>query len=98
MGAGSHTLRRTGGLPEGCAELVKFYLSADSRAKGTGKQLLQATLHKARELGYTQLYLESFRELEKAVGMYLKAGFREINKPLGNSGHHACTIWMIKDL
>lgn len=88
----------TGGLPDGCAELVKFYLSGDSRGKGIGVLLLQVSINKAKELGYKQLYLETFPELAKAVDMYKKAGFRKIKKSLGNSGHHACTIWMIKDL
>ncbi|MDP4237965.1 MAG: GNAT family N-acetyltransferase [Bacteroidota bacterium] len=88
----------TDGLTESCAELVKFYLSPESRGKGIGKRLLEASLNKAKELGYRQIYLESFPELDKAIGMYAKAGFKALNKPLGNSGHTACTIWMIKEL
>jgi len=88
----------TEGLPSGCAELVKFYLAADARGKGIGKELMQKSFESAKELGYKQLYLESFPELGKAIGMYEKAGFRLLEKPLGNSGHFACTLWMIKDL
>ena len=88
----------TNGLPEGYAELVKFYLSSDSRGKGTGKSLMQRTIESAKELGYSKLYLESFPELKKAVSLYEKIGFVEINNSLGNSGHHACTIWMEMDL
>jgi len=32
------------------------------------------------------------------VGMYQKLGFKNIDKPLGNSGHFGCNIWMIKEL
>ena len=88
----------TSGLPDGCAELVKFYLAAIARGKGTGSLLMQKCIEKAREMGYRQLYLESFPELEKAVSMYEKAGFRRINAPLGNSGHYACNVWMLMDL
>ncbi|AKQ47440.1 acetyltransferase [Rufibacter radiotolerans] len=88
----------TNGLPSGCAELVKFYLSAESRGQGIGAQLLQRSLQLARELGYHQLYLESFPELAKAVSMYEKAGFTPLPHALGNSGHFACNIWMLKDL
>ena len=88
----------TEGLPENCAELVKFYLSSESRGKGIGKELMERSFGSAKEFMYTQLYLESFPELGKAVGMYEKAGFRYIDKPLGNSGHYACNIWMIKIL
>ena len=88
----------TAGLPAGCAELVKFYLAAEARGKGIGKRLMQKSIESAKELGYKQLYLESFPELGKAIGMYEKAGFKLLEKPLGNSGHFACTLWMIKDL
>ena len=88
----------TEGLSAGCAELVKFYLSAEARGKGIGNQLMQQSIAAARELGYKQLYLESFPELAKAVSMYEKAGFRPIPHAMGNSGHYACNIWMLKDL
>lgn len=88
----------TDGLPEGCAELVKFYLAAGARGKGIGHELMQQSIKAARELGYKQLYLESFPELAKAVSMYEKAGFVPLPHALGNSGHYACTIWMLKEL
>ena len=87
----------TEGLPEGCAELVKFYLAPGSRGKGIGKELMDKSVASATELGYQQLYLESFPELSKAIGMYKKAGFKHIDHPLGNSGHFGCNIWMVKD-
>jgi putative acetyltransferase len=88
----------TPGLPAGCAELVKFYLSTESRGKGTGKKLMEQSFEAAAAFGYKQLYLESFPELDKAVGMYEKAGFIHLDKPMGNSGHYACTVWMVKNL
>lgn len=88
----------TPGLPLKCAELVKFYLASKSRGKGIGKELMEKSFSTALKLGYTQLYLESFPELGKAIGLYLKAGFKEIDQPLGNSGHYACTLWMVKEL
>ena len=88
----------TENLPDGCAELVKFYLSSESRGKGIGKELMQKCFISAKNSGYTQLYLESFPELNTAVGMYEKSGFRKIDAPLGNSGHYACTLWMVKKL
>lgn len=88
----------TKGLPEGCAELVKFYVSADARGKGIGNMLMQNSIESAKELGFTQLYLESFPELSKAVSMYIRSGFTYLPHALGNSGHFACTIWMTKNL
>ncbi len=88
----------TKGLPDGCAELVKFYVSAKSRGKGVGNTLMQKSIEWAKEFGYKQLYLESFPELNKAVSMYVRSGFTYLPHALGNSGHFACNVWMLKDL
>ena len=86
------------GLPTGYAELVKLYLTAATRGKGIGKMLMDKCYEEAAKLGYTHLYLESFPQLAKAVSMYEKAGFKPLTGALGNSGHFACTIWMVKEL
>jgi putative acetyltransferase len=96
--AGCCGIYPTKGLPENCAELVKFYLSAESRRKGIGKALLARSIESARLFGYTKLYLESLPHFNDAVKMYEKRGFSKLDKPLGESGHNACNIWMIKDL
>jgi putative acetyltransferase len=88
----------TPGLPEGCAELVKFYLSASQRGRGIGRQLMEKTFDSARRNGYSKLYLESLPELSRAISLYEKAGFKFITGPMGNSGHFGCNIWMLKDL
>jgi putative acetyltransferase len=88
----------TKGLPEGCAELVKFYVSSDSRGKGVGNALMQKSIEWAKWFGYKQLYLESFPELNKAVSMYIRSGFVYLPHALGNSGHFACNVWMLKEL
>ncbi|TNF47088.1 MAG: GNAT family N-acetyltransferase [Bacteroidetes bacterium] len=88
----------TDGLPVGCAELVKLYVSSHARGKGIGQALMERSALAARELGYQQLYLETLPELAKAVSLYERSGYTNLDKPLGESGHFACTIWMIKDL
>ncbi|MCX6254601.1 MAG: GNAT family N-acetyltransferase [Bacteroidia bacterium] len=88
----------TPGLPDGCAELVKLYLSASQRGRGIGWQLMAKTFNSAKKLGYRQLYLESLPELGKAISLYERTGFKNIPGPLGNSGHFGCNIWMLKDL
>lgn len=85
-------------LPEGCAELVKLYLSASQRGKGRGWQLMEKTFVSAKQFGYKHLYLESLPELYKAINLYERTGFRHLPAPLGNSGHFGCNIWMLKDL
>ena len=88
----------TSGLPEGCAELVKFYLSASQRGKGIGWQLMEKTFDSAKKNGYRQLYLESLPELNRAISLYERAGFKFVTGPMGNSGHFGCSIWMLKEL
>ncbi len=84
----------TPGLPEGCGELVKLYLNKDFRGKGIGKELMQKSILSAKELGYTSLYLESLPQLNDAIHLYKKVGFKEIDHRLGESGHFACNLWM----
>ncbi|HAX93967.1 MAG TPA: GNAT family N-acetyltransferase [Bacteroidales bacterium] len=96
--AGGCGIYPTGGLPEGYAELVKFYLLPEYRGKGIGRTLMELCFDSARTMGYRHLYLESLPELSKAVSMYVKSGFTHIDHSLGNSGHFGCNIWMIKDL
>ncbi len=88
----------TPGLPAGCAELVKFYLSASQRGKGTGWKLMEKSFDSAKKSGYSQLYLESLPELSKAISLYERAGFKFIEGPMGKSGHFGCNIWMLKEL
>lgn len=88
----------TEGLPEGFGELVKLYLSASSRGKGLGKRLMEQCMILAKQKGYTNLYLESIPALNDAVHLYEKVGFQKIDHRLGNSGHFACDLWMVKEL
>jgi putative acetyltransferase len=88
----------TEGLPEGCAELVKLYLSTSQRGKGTGRLLMEKTFESAQKFGYRMLYLESLPELSRAISLYEKAGFKFVTGPMGKSGHFGCKIWMIKNL
>jgi putative acetyltransferase len=34
----------------------------------------------------------------KAQKLYLKKGFKYIDSPLGNTGHNACPVWLIKNI
>jgi putative acetyltransferase len=88
----------TAGLPEFTCELVKMYLLPSARGKGIGLQLLRHVMATARQMGYRQMYIETMPELQQAIHLYEKAGFRYLTQPLGNSGHFGCDIWMLRDL
>lgn len=83
------------GLPADTVELVKMYLVPEHRGKGLGKMLMQKCMALAGELGYKNIYLESMPELAAAVSAYKKLGFELLDKPVGNTGHYSCTIWML---
>ena len=95
---GSCGVYPTEGLPEGCAELVKFYIGKEARGKGLGKKLMEASMASTLQFGYRHLYLESLPEFSNAVSWYKKLGFKTLDVRLGNSGHSSCNIWMLKTL
>lgn len=88
----------TDGLPNGCAELVKFYLMPKARGRKIGNRLMEQNIQSAKRLGYSQLYIESLSEFDNAVKMYQKFGFKNLEKPLGETVHTSCNIWMIKNI
>jgi len=88
----------TSGLPDGCCELVKLYLSTEMRGRGLGLMLMEECFRKAIELGFRDMYLETMPELKTAIGLYEKAGFTFLSGPMGQSGHFGCDLWMIKKL
>lgn len=88
----------TDNLPEHTCELVKMYLKKEARNIGLGRKMIDQCLIKAKELGYKQVYLETMPELKNAIKAYEKFGFSNLTGPLGNSGHHGCDMWMLKQL
>ena len=96
--AGCAGIYPTDGLPAGCCEFVKFYLSPLARGKGIGGQLMSTCIQSAKTFGYTHIYLESLPAFSKAIGLYTKAGFNLLSAPMGNSGHFGCNIWMLKTM
>ncbi len=88
----------TSNLPEKTNELVKMYLLPEARGKGWGKLLIEKCIEKSIEFGFSALYLETLPELKQAVKLYEKSGFKLLSKPLGNSGHFGCDLWMLKKI
>ena len=86
-----------GGATDIC-ELRKMYFLPELRGAGVGAKLLAAILAAAREAGYRQCYLETLGSMQDARRLYLKHGFRQLDAPLGNTGHSGCNSWMIRDL
>lgn len=79
-------------------ELQKMYFSPTIRGKGLGKKMFNKCMQAAKDFGYKKCYLESASQLKAAIHIYENNGFIHLDKPIGNTGHYSCGVWMIKDL
>ena len=79
-------------------ELQKMYFHKTIRGRGIGQKLIEICLDFALESGYEKCYIETMPNMVNAQKLYLKKGFQYINAPLGNTGHSACLVWMIKKI
>jgi putative acetyltransferase len=79
-------------------ELQKMYFMPEARGKGLGAKMMQRCLEFAKKVGFDQCYLETMPYMDDARKLYRKVGFEYIDKPMGDTGHYSCTVWMLKDL
>ena len=84
--------------PENICELQRMFILPASRGKGYGKLLIDLCIHKAKEFGYDEIYLETLSQMKKAINLYELTGFKKINGPKGNTGHSGCNVQMIMPL
>jgi N-acetylglutamate synthase-like GNAT family acetyltransferase len=77
-------------------ELVKMAVDEQYQGKQIGKKLALAAIDKARELGATQLFLESNRKLSPALNLYKSVGFQEVK--LMESPYQRADIQMLLQL
>ena len=79
-------------------ELQKMYFHKSLRGRGIGQKMIQICIDFAIESNFEKCYIETMPNMIKAQILYLKKGFKYINSPLGNTGHNACPVWMIKKI
>ena len=82
---------------EATAELQKLYLDDADKGAGLGYRMVDFVEGKMREAGFKYSYLETHDRLEAAIHIYIKSGYREIERPAA-VGHSAMTRFFIKDL
>ena len=75
-----------------------MYFLKEARGKGWGELMINKCLKFAKAQNYKSCYIETVSSMKIAQKLYLKKGFSYIDKPIGNTGHHNCDIWMIKHL
>lgn len=81
---------------EHCCELQKLYLDASERGSGLGYKLIAFIEQRAAELGYERVYLETHTNLQAALHIYEKAGYRIIPRP-ASVVHSTMNRFLIKD-
>lgn len=79
-------------------ELQKMYFLPEVRGKGVGAEMMKKCLDFAKEQGFEKCYIETMPYMEQARKLYARSGFESLEKPLGDTGHYNCTVWMIRDL
>lgn len=79
-------------------ELQKMYFLPEARGIGLGSKMMETCLQKAKEFGFEQCYLETLPYMEDARKLYRKAGFKDLDAPMGDTGHYSCNLWMLKEM
>ncbi|MCX7547448.1 GNAT family N-acetyltransferase [Xanthomarina sp. F1114] len=86
------------GFENQICELQKMYFLKEIRGLGLGKKLIQKCLESAIIFKFKKCYLETLPYMVSAQKLYSKVGFKSLDKPMGNTGHYSCNVWMIKAL
>lgn len=79
------------------AELQKLYLADSAKGSGLGYKLIELIEDKMREAGYKQSYLETHNNLQAAIHIYEKSGYKEIERPK-EVGHSTMNRFFLKAL
>lgn len=79
-------------------ELQKMYFLPEARDIGLGSKMMEICLQKAKEFGFESCYLETLPYMESARKLYRKVGFKDLDAPMGDTGHYSCNLWMLKKL
>jgi putative acetyltransferase len=79
-------------------ELQRMYLRRNVRRRGIGHALLEHCLKAARQFLYVRCYLETINEMQGALEFYGRNGFRDLDAPLGRTGHAHNDRWLMRPL
>jgi putative acetyltransferase len=79
-------------------ELQKMYFLPEARGLGLGIKMMHKCLDRAKSIGFEKCYLETLPYMKDATKLYTKVGFESLDKPMGNTGHYSCNVWMLKTL
>uniref|UniRef100_A0A060TK00 ARAD1D51172p n=1 Tax=Blastobotrys adeninivorans TaxID=409370 RepID=A0A060TK00_BLAAD len=60
-------------------EIKRLYVKGEGRGLGIGKILLQSVIQKAKQIGYSKVYLDTLPSMQKAIDLYLNFGFTTVD-------------------
>lgn len=88
------------GLPFlNCCELIQLYVEPGFQRKGLGRKLINNTLRKMREKGYTNACLYTLEENTDAIKFYEKIGFSASEERIvcdGFANNNICVKYVIE--
>lgn len=84
------------GFPR-CCELQKLYLDDSVKGQGLGYELITFIETQARGKKYKQIYLETHTNLQAAIHIYEKCGYREVERP-ASVIHSTMNCFYLKEL
>jgi GNAT superfamily N-acetyltransferase len=82
-------------LEDGVGEIKRMFVVPDARGQGHARRLLEGLEAAAADLGYGRLRLDTAQSMTTAMGLYRRAGYRDIPDYNGNS---YASFWGEKDL
>ena len=82
-------------LSAGRVEIKRMWISHDARGMGLGRRLLEALEERARELGASEVVLDTNAVLLEAAALYRSSGYEEI-APYNDNPY--ASLWLRKSL
>ncbi len=77
-------------------EMKRLYIRPEFRGRKLGNLLVEKVIEDAREIGYSYMLLDTFSYLQRAIQLYKKFGFYEIERY--NDNPMDASIYMKLDL
>jgi ribosomal protein S18 acetylase RimI-like enzyme len=72
-------------LADGIGEIKRMFVVEEARGQGHARRLLDGLETAAADLGYERLRLDTAQSMTTAMGLYRRAGYRDIPDYNGNS-------------